>query len=184
MTESTEVPVDPIDPGDGEAPADGVPKGSERAVLADLARERDRRQAAEQELKRLRKAEQELSKLREANATAEEKALNAARAEGRTEALSVANARVVKAEIKAAASGVLHDPADALAHIDASAFEVDDDGNVDTKAIAAEVQRLVKSKPYLGAGARPSPLPAGGATPSQGPSMDDVIRAAVRGRRS
>jgi len=179
----SDVPVDPIDPGDAAAD-DDVPKGSERAVLADLARERDRRQAAETELKKLRKAEQELEKLREATATEAERAIAAAKAEGRTEALSVANARIVKAEIKAAASGVMQDPDDALAHIDASTFDVDDDGNVDTKAIAAEVQRLVKSKPYLGVGAKPAPLPAGGATPSTGPSMDDVIRAAVRGRRS
>ncbi len=177
-----DIPDTPAETGEDDTNPEDVPKGSERAVLADLARERDKRQAAEAEVKKLRKAEQELSKLREAHATAEEKAPAAAKAEGRTEALTVANARLVKAEIKAAAAGALQDPDDAIAYIDASAFEVDDDGNVDTKAIKAEVDRLVKAKPYLAAGVKPAALPGGGAMPSQGSSMDDLIRKAARGK--
>ena len=180
----SEVPVDPIDPGDTDSGDEEGPKGSERAVLADLARERDRRQAAEAEIKRLRKAEQELARLQEANTTEAEKAIAAARAEGRTEALSVANKRIITAEVKATAAGVLQDPDDAIRLLDLDTFEVDDDGNVDTKAIKAEIAALAKAKPYLAVGAKPAPLPAGGVTPSTGPSMDDVIRAAVRGRRS
>lgn len=176
-----------MDPIDGDEPTpepseDGIPPrsasrveegdGSKEAVLADLARERKVRQ----------KLERDLAKMQEANQTEAEKALAAAKAEGRTEALSVANTRLVRAEIKAAAAGVLQDPDDATAHIDVSAFEVDDNGDVDTKAIKAEVERLVKAKPYLAAGVKPAPLPGGGAMPSTGSSMDDLIRRAARGK--
>lgn len=144
-----------------------------------LAAERTAAKAAE---KRAKAAESELEKLRLANASESEKALAAAKAEGRTEALTVANGRLLRAEVKAAAAGVLQDPDDAVSMIDLEQFEIDDDGNVDIKAITAEVQRLAKAKPYLAAGAKPTALPGGGATPSTGQSMDDLIRAAARGR--
>lgn len=149
--------------------------GSTRAVLLDLERERKARQ----------KLEREYKKLQEANQTEAEKAIAAARAEGRTEALSVSNARILRAEVKAAAGGVLQDPNDAVRLLDLDEFEVDEDGEVDAKAIEAAVSRLAKDKPYLAVGAKPSALPGGGATPSTGPTqnMDDVIRAAARGAR-
>lgn len=174
-----EVPIDPIDPGEPEVEDEvkvpprsasrGTPDGdgSKEAVLLDLERERKARQRVERELK----------KFQEQNQTESEKAIAAAKAEGRTEALSTANARIVKAEIKSAASGVFANPELAVRLIDASQFEVDDDGNPDTKAIAAEVKRLVAAEPYLAAGAKPAPLPGGGATPSTGQSTDDWIRA-------
>ena len=67
--------------------------GSTRAVLLDLERERKARQ----------KLERDLKKMQEATQSESEKALAAARAEGRTEALSVSNARILRAEVKAAA---------------------------------------------------------------------------------
>ena len=67
------------------------------------------------------------------------------------EALAAANGRILKAEMRAAAAGKLADPADALLYIDLSSFEVDDDGAVDGAAIAAAVEDLVKTKPYLAA---------------------------------
>lgn len=67
------------------------------------------------------------------------------------ETLSKTNQRIVKSEFKAAAKGVLADPADAYKFIDLDSFEVDDDGNVDEDAIASALTDLVKSKPYLAA---------------------------------
>lgn len=67
------------------------------------------------------------------------------------DALSAANTRILKAEVRAAAKGQLADPADALLYIDLSSLEVGDDGEVDSAAIEAAVADLVKKKPYLAA---------------------------------
>lgn len=127
------------------------------------------------------KAAKELEQLRESTASESEKAIAAAKAEGRTEALAVATRRILTAEVKAAAGGVLQDPEDAVRLLDLAEFEVDDDGEIDAKAITAAVRRLAESKPYLAVGAKPTALPGGGATPSQGISMDDLIREKARG---
>ncbi len=158
------------------APAedDGLGDAGKKALAAERA-------AAKAAEKRAKAAEAELEKVRLANASAEEKAIAAAKAEGRTEALATANVRLVRAEVKAAAGGVLQDPEDAVRLLDLTEFEVDDDGEVDTKAITAAVRRLAESKPYLAVGAKPTALPGGGATPSQGFSMDDLIRRKARG---
>jgi hypothetical protein len=73
------------------------------------------------------------------------------RREVETAALSKANGRIVRAEVKAAAAGKLADPADAYRFLDLEQFEVDDDGNVDSEEIAEAIQDLIKSKPYLAA---------------------------------
>lgn len=168
--DTTEVPEAPQEAADGDELGDAGKKA--------LAAERAAARAAE---KRAKTAEAALEKARLENASAEEKALAAARAEGRTEAMSVANVRLVRAEVKAAAGGVLQDPEDAVRLLDLAEFEVDDDGEIDTKAITAAVQRLATAKPYLAVGAKPTALPGGGATPSQGISMDDLIRGKARG---
>lgn len=67
------------------------------------------------------------------------------------EALSVANQRILKSEVKAAAKGVLADPQDAYKFLDLDSFEVDADGNVDEATIAQALTDLVAAKPYLGA---------------------------------
>jgi hypothetical protein len=66
-------------------------------------------------------------------------------------ALAKANTRILKAEIRAAAAGKLADPADALLYLDLSRFEVGDDGDVDTDAVASAIEALAKAKPYLAA---------------------------------
>lgn len=159
-----------------EAPVDGADSeedgaGSKRAVLADLARERKARKAAEQELK----------KFQEANQTEAEKAIAAAKAEGERFASEKHRKQIIRSEIKAAAAGLLVNPDIATRLIDITQFDVNEDGEVDSEAIKAELQRLVKDEPYLAAGAKPTALPGGGATPSQGFSMDDLIRRKARG---
>lgn len=67
------------------------------------------------------------------------------------EAISRANDKILKSEVKAAAKGVLADPQDAYKFLDLSVFEVDDDGNVDEPAVAKALADLVAAKPYLGA---------------------------------
>ena len=67
------------------------------------------------------------------------------------EALSAANQRILKAEIKAASAGKLADPLDALRFLDLGTFEVGDDGDVDSSAIASAIDELITDKPYLAA---------------------------------
>lgn len=65
-------------------------------------------------------------------------------------ALSKANERILKAELRAAATGRLADPEDALRFLDLSEFEVGNDGEVDRTKITAALTALTTSKPYLG----------------------------------
>lgn len=66
------------------------------------------------------------------------------------EAIASANRRVLKAEIRTAASGRLQDPDDALRYIDLDSIGVDENGNVDTSAIGVQLDKLLQDKPYLG----------------------------------
>lgn len=125
---------------------------------------------------------------RERRIAAEEKAAkalgedDAARIE--REALAKANARIVRAEIKAAAAGKLADPADALTFLSADDFEVDDDGDVDAGEIAAAIDDLVRRKPYLaaqGGSARPRPDRSQGATGKAATSTDQLFANALKG---
>lgn len=125
-----------------------------------------------------------LAAVEEASQTETEKAINAAKAEGRAEVMSEMNKRLVATEVRAAAHGVLIDPDDAARYLDLDEFEVDAAGNVDTKSIASAVAGLATAKPHLAAGGKPQPLPGGGATPSTGSSMDDLIRRAASGKGS
>jgi len=69
----------------------------------------------------------------------------------RDEALSKANTRILKAEVRAQAAKKLSDPSDALLYLDLSSFEVGEDGEVDSAEIAAAIDDLISNKPYLAA---------------------------------
>lgn len=73
------------------------------------------------------------------------------RRQAEQEAVTKANQRIIRSEVKAAAKGVLADPADAYKFIDLGQFEVDEDGNLDEDEVADAIQELIKSKPYLAA---------------------------------
>lgn len=97
------------------------------------------------------------------------------------EALGKANERILKAELRAAGAGKLADPADALAFIDLSTFEVDENGDVDPTAISGSIDELIKKRPYLAAqgGARFQGSADGGArTGPPSKSMQDQIAEA------
>lgn len=99
----------------------------------------------------------ELEQLRAAAANkdkpAEEQALEQARAEARAEANKAANTRIIKSELRLAAKGVLADPADALAFINVDDFDVNDDGEPDSDALADAIADLLTRKPHLAAAA-------------------------------
>jgi hypothetical protein len=73
-----------------------------------------------------------------------------------------ANGRIVKAEVRALAADLFADPADAHLYLDLSQYDVDDDGEVDAKAITADLKALLKAKPHLTKTGRPKPDPSQG----------------------
>lgn len=148
---------------DGGQDDDGSGSGDDGDGLAEagkkaLAGERKARREAE----RARKAaEAELAELRAAQAAKKNDDGDGAkpdaeqiRREAEQAATVKANERILRSEVKAAAAGKLADPADALAHLDLSKFEVGDDGSVDESEIADAIGDLLKAKPYLAARAQ------------------------------
>jgi len=96
------------------------------------------------------------------------------------EAVARANERILRAEVRAAAAGKLHDPADALRHLDLSDLEVSADGETDAAAIAARLDDLIKAKPYLAAPVAPrfDSSADGGVRNGSAPDIDTQIQAA------
>jgi hypothetical protein len=137
------------------------------------------KRALDAERKARRTAERELEQLRKQSMTDTEKAIADARREAAADALKGVNKRLVAAEVRAAAAGKLANPQLASRLIDCDQFTVADDGTVDAKAVASAIEALLKSEPYLAAGARPAPLPGGSATPSTGLDMNSIIRRAA-----
>lgn len=74
-----------------------------------------------------------------------------ARRKAEADATAKANARILKAEIRAVAKGRLADPKDALTFLDLDQFEVGDDGEIDPEEIEDAISDLLKDKPYLAA---------------------------------
>jgi len=70
------------------------------------------------------------------------------------EALAAANRRILSAELRAAAKGKLADPTDAALYIDLNEFEVSDDGEVDSDALASAIDDLIARKSHLAADSR------------------------------
>lgn len=106
----------------------------------------------------------QLADLQSASATEQEKAVKAARDEGRTEALTETATKLVSAEFKAAAKGRMEPAALAalLEDLDLSKF-LDPKGEVDLERIEKKVTALAPepgpNKPPLGGGARKTEAP-------------------------
>jgi hypothetical protein len=131
--------VDPdADPNADPADDDGDPEGADK--LGDpgkkaLATMKAKLAAARAELRKVKAA----TKPDDAEPTPEQAAQ------------TKANTKILRAEIRAAAKGVLADPTDAYKFLDLSEFEVDDDGEVDRDQLDDALAELVKNKPYLAA---------------------------------
>jgi NADH dehydrogenase/NADH:ubiquinone oxidoreductase subunit G len=124
---------------EADAEEDGEGAGSKNAVLADLKRERTRRQAAESNLaKAMRKNESDTdTREREIRESAQAPAIRAL--------------RVTAVETAARAAG-FYDPADAAALLNLSTLEVDleaDLPSADRKTAEDLVKDLAKLKPHL-----------------------------------
>lgn len=147
-----------------------------------LDRMKAERNAAKEEA---RKAAEELARLRaESEGKKAEYEAEQQKRQVEAEALAKANARIVRSEVKAAAKGVLADPADAYKFLDLDKFEVGEDGEVDDEAITAALEDLVKQKPYLAVqdGKRFQGTADGGARKESSKSIDDQIAEAEKAR--
>lgn len=121
------------------AGADHLGDAGKRALDAMKARfksEREARRKAEAALDAAQRSDEETARHRDLEQAA----------------LTKANARILRAEIRAAAKGQLTDPADALTFLDLDRFEVGPDGAVDPDEITDAIGELLKAKPYLGTG--------------------------------
>lgn len=133
--------TDADDEGDDDG-ADQLGDAGKQALdrmKAKLKAERDKRRTAESERDQL--------KAKPGEDTSPEQI----RAQADQAATARADARIVRSELKAAATGKLADPKDALAFLDLSKFEVDDDGQVDEDEVAEAIEQLLKDKPHLAA---------------------------------
>jgi len=130
------------------------------------------RTALEQERRRHRETMQTLAALQQQGMTDQEKAVAEAKALGRAEAIKEAGLKVAAAEFRAMAAGKLADPDAALELLNLSQF-VDDNGDVDKKALAKMVERLVAQ--LAPAGAR---IPAGAMGDGSG-GDPDFLRAII-----
>lgn len=164
-----------------ESLATGDPEALGEAGTRALAAERKRANEAD---KARRAAEARLAELESASKSETEKAIEQARKEGATEALTRANERVRRSEVRAALTTAGVNPAllEIASRADEfSALKVDDDGEVTGLAAAVEAVRkampdLFKAtaRPDFGGGPR-------GQTPTSAPSMNELLRAAAKG---
>lgn len=185
---TTEVPDESTDdtPETPKTPPTPAPpkddKGDEMPPALKVILDKERRAAREAD-KRAKAAESELEQFRAAQMTEHEKALKAAREEGHTEGIAKGNARLLRAEVLAAASGKVADPDDVFAILSNSGalkdFSVNDNGEIDAAGLKTVIDDLVKAKPHLAPsrspefGARPGTPPAG-SNPDAG--MDAWLR--------
>jgi hypothetical protein len=109
--------------------------------------------------------------------------VDAIRAEAAREANAKVAQRIIRTEVKAAAKGRVQDVDDALAFIDLSQFDVDDDGAVNETDINDAIEDLLKRKPYLAAQAKRFQDSADGGSRNdsskRAPEFGDLIRALV-----
>ena len=154
---------------------------SKKAVLADLAKERDRRQELE---RRLTELEAEAEEKRKAAMSEQERALEEAVEKARAEERERFKATRLHDRVLAKAARLLNDPSDAVRLLDTSGIDVD---SADADAeIDVRLNALLEAKPYLAVSERATPSGSGDATsrPNQAgyqPSVGALLKAA-RGR--
>lgn len=173
--EQTEPEAEHAEPDTGEQQASDPTAEAEK--WKSLARKH------EAQAKANAKAAKELEEFRKQSMTETEQAIEAARTEGRRQALTEAGSKVAAAEVRAAATGRMsaEQVSTLIDGINLARF-IDDDGEVDRDAVASFVDGIAPQQDST-----PSPLDLGqgargtGAGPSK-TDMDSLLRAAVNGR--
>jgi hypothetical protein len=174
-------------PKPGETPAPVVPDAAQE--LADLRDKLEGQKKVNKDLEEKfknaaqiarQKLEAEYQDKLNAGKSVDEQAIEAARAEARSEATKISDARILRAELKAAATSRLADPSDAALYIDLADFAVQPNGDVDSAALTAAVEDLIARKPHLAAPTNPfGGSGDGGATPPPKPTASVQERAAA-----
>lgn len=143
------------------APTDGTPAGESTTTTTDTGDEgtdlasevekwKNLARKHEDRAKQNAGAARELEQLRQQSMTDQEKAVAAARNEGRAEALREAAMALVDAEVKIAANGRQTDVESLLEGLDRTRF-IDDDGRPKTDAIKAWVEKVAPAAETTGA---------------------------------
>lgn len=173
--------VPPVTPPPAAPPAPAEEVRDPVALLNAYNAEKEKRKTLAEEA---RTANEALAALQAKVAGTEaEHAASVAAKKVQDEALDKANTRIKKAEVRAAATGKLADPADALVYLDLSKIEVGEDGEVDGKAVDALITDLITKKPYLAAqGKRFQGNGDGGPRIEDIKSFDDQIAEARKAR--
>lgn len=144
---------DDTDTGNGEG--EGGEGGEEAELLeqirADPAKAAQQVNALRSEAaefrRKLRKAEEERDEARNASRSDSERALADAEKKGADGERGKWSRRLVEADLRSAAAGVLRDPQDAVRYVDVAALlELDED----ERDLPKRVKALVAEKPYLG----------------------------------
>lgn len=145
-----------------DAPEQGIQQAVDQPTEPDTGAEKDWEAEAEKWKSLARKHEgnartnadaaKRLAAIEEQNKTELERAVDKAAQEARAQYATVANARLIRSEVKAAAAALgFHDPADAAVQLRDSFGDipVSEDGDVDEKAVKALIEKLASEKPYL-----------------------------------
>ena len=152
-----EVEADTAPAEQGDATAQDVDWKAEAEQWKAMARKHEDR------AKQNGAAARELEKLREASLSEAEKAVAEAEKRGRTGALAEVAERLAAAEIKAALTGVVGDPAAIVADLNLAKF-VTASGDIDAKAVTALKDRYAALAPKpvtdLKQGTRQAPSPS------------------------
>lgn len=145
MADSDE-PVDdfddePVDDAGGDKPDDKPADDEVKRLRAEAAKYRVLARDTKAELDRLKKD----------GMPADERKLEEARQEGERQASERLAMKAVRAEVKALGAKLFEDPTDAIAFLGDLKQFVDDDGEVNERALKAELDDVLKRKPYLAA---------------------------------
>lgn len=164
------------DPADTTQPPEGIDKAAWDALgdpgKAALVRERQRATEAEQraaekyaDYDALKDKASKFDKAIEDAKPEQERAVAAAREEGENAARAAMNQERVLDKIEVASAGKFRDIEDARLRLGQRADEFLKDGQIDTAAIAAAVDKVLENAPHLKADVKGKPRP----DPSQGP---------------
>lgn len=129
-------------------------------TAAEIAKWKDLARKHEERAKANAKAAQELEQLKAQSLSETEKAIEAAKAEGRTEAETRLRERIILAEVKARQTA---DPQLVAMLVDRSTLKWDDAGELDEESLEKAINRVLKERPILAAreGAPTPKVPTG-----------------------
>lgn len=161
----------PLPGADNTVPAEGED---------DITRIKRQARAHERENDKLRK---QLADMQAAAQSEQDKALTAARDEGRADAFTQFKGKLVGAEALRAMAGKVTNPKLALPHLDLDGIEVAGDGTIDEAALTAAVDDLLATYPELAAVPAIHHADLGPRRPAAATRDDpnDLLRAFARG---